>query len=91
MVGYGIGSLIVEDARARAWAFFGRKHLLALFEKGSRSLAEDWPVLLPGGNRYWFRADVQMIRDPYSAHIKVYTTLRDVTVEVLTSLNVNIV
>lgn len=87
-VRYGIENLIPEDERAQIWAFFSREHLITVFSDGTRSLSQDIPVNFPRGKRSWFRADVQMIRDPYSDHIKAYTILRDVTEEKQAALDV---
>ncbi len=87
-VGYGINNLVKKDDRARAWSFFSREHLITAFSDGTRNLSMDLPVDFPPGKDSWFRADVQMILDPYSDYIKAYTILRDVTEEKLAALDV---
>ncbi len=87
-VSYGIGDLIAEEARDRAKVFFSRERLFALFAEGTRSVSEDWPVMLPDGKRLWFRSDIEMIQDPYSGHIRAYILLRDVTEETRAALDV---
>ncbi len=68
------------------WSFFSREHLITSFAEGKRYLAKDWSIEL-AGKMQCFRTEIQMIEDPYSGHIRAYTTLRDITDEKLDILD----
>ncbi len=64
------------------WTYFSRERLLASFAEGKRELTHDWSIDMDN-KTLCYHTEIQMIEDPFSGHIRAYTTLRDVTDEKL--------
>lgn len=71
---------VSEEGLEEANRFFSREYLLTKFTDGSHHLVGEWPAMV-GGKECWLRASMDMIRDPYTQHIKGFCRVIDFTRE----------
>lgn len=83
-----VKSYVVREERDRCREFFSREHLITEFSDGVRTLTAEWGVVFEDREISFVRSELQMVQDPYTGHIKVYTILRDITVEKRAALDV---
>lgn len=76
---YVIKMYVAENDRERCIKFFSREHLMKAFSENRRTLSEDWSVTYAGGKIGYVCSDLQLVQDPFSGHIKAYTTFKDIT------------
>lgn len=81
VIQYIVKNYILPEEESRYLEFFSREHLITQFSDGQKNLSAEWAVSLPDGSHGFIRSELQMIQDPYTGHIKVYTILRDITKE----------
>lgn len=72
---------IIPQEADRCRSFFSREHLMTQYSDGLRSLSEDWALSEANAPYRWMRSTLQMIQDPYTGHIRIYTLLSDITQE----------
>ena len=88
VIQYIVKNYILPEEESRYLEFFSREHLITQFSDGQKNLSAEWAVSLPDGSHGFIRSELQMIQDPYTGHIKVYTILRDITKEKFAALDV---
>ncbi|NLD20228.1 MAG: EAL domain-containing protein [Clostridiales bacterium] len=81
-------SYVITEEREKYRLFFSRDHLITAFSDGARELTNEWHFTFPNEQSGYTRSELQMVQDPYSGNIKVYTILRDITDEKLKELAV---
>ena len=79
---------VLPEEQDRCFEFFSRGHLITQFSDGQTNLSQDWAIIFPDGRPGYARSELQMVQDPYTGHIKVYTILRDITKETKAALEV---
>lgn len=62
-------------------AFFDRKRLLSLYERGVRSEKIEFRRATDDATPLWTQASVQLLSDPYSSDIKCFLLLQDIDEE----------
>lgn len=79
---------VLPEEKHRCLEFFSREHLITQFSDGQTNLSAEWAITFPDGHPGYARSELQMVQDPYTGHIKVYTILRDITKEANAALDV---
>ncbi|MEA5051807.1 MAG: diguanylate cyclase [Oscillospiraceae bacterium] len=75
------GAYLSPDDCARALECYAGAHLLALFAEGKRSISDDWRIVFVQKEPRWVRIDIQLVRDPYTDHVRAFALMRDITRE----------
>lgn len=75
-----------EQRRIRTYLELDK--LLAAYNSAQRRISDDWKITLDEGCYIWLHCSVQLVDDPYTGHIKMYMSLRDVTEKKLKQLNI---
>ncbi|MDO5135699.1 MAG: GGDEF domain-containing protein, partial [Eubacteriales bacterium] len=73
--------LVFQPDRQKFRAFFNRERLIGQFYDGGREGTLEYRVL-EGEEPRWFRAEVQLISEPSSGHIKASIVLKNVDEEI---------
>ncbi len=87
-ISYIARTYIEPEDRERYSDYVSRERLITAFSDGVRALSEDWGFCFLDGRTGYVRSELQMVQDPYTGHIKIYTLLRDITKEKHAALEV---
>lgn len=76
---YGVRA---EGERAAASQACARERLLTLYTDGVRELEHEVPVShREHAGIHWLRISMQLVEDPFTGHIRIFTQLQDITAE----------
>ncbi len=81
VIGELLRAVFTDENRASAARFLSREHLLTLYADGQREAEEVWRVRFSDGRCHWAHTAIQFVADPYTAHIRAFTRISDVTAE----------
>lgn len=81
---------MLEEDREEGRQFFSPGYLLDQYEQGNCVLTRVWKMHFRGGTSGWVRVEVELVREPYTEHIKAFFELTDITVERENQLSVKL-
>ncbi len=87
-VSYLSGSITKKKQQRRVDAYLSKEMLLEAYNDSQRIISDNWPVALDDNTKIWIHCSVQLVKDPYTEHIKLLMTLNDVTESMLKQLNI---
>ncbi|MDO4565937.1 MAG: diguanylate cyclase [Oscillospiraceae bacterium] len=70
-----------EADAQRAAKLFSRERLIEQFAAGVSKCKAEFPAVFKDGATHWIHCGKQMVADPYSKHIKVFTSVIDISEE----------
>ncbi len=79
---------MLEKDQAEGFSFFSREYLKAQYADGIRHLERVWQMWFRDGSLGWVGVEAEIVRDPYTDHLKVFFHMKDITKEKTAQLEI---